>query len=240
MGFRLAGVGHLDVRHALVFGANGAIGSAITSTLRAAGFAVHGTSRDGSGETFALEPLGSPAGLVALDDLPPLDAVVWAQGANRNDAAGTVQRRDFEAVIAANVTYVVVTLGHLLSTERLARPARMVVISSIWERIARPGKFSYTISKAAIGGLVRAASVDLAAHGHLINAVGPGVTDTPMSRATLSDQQIDDVAGATGFGRLTSLQDVAALSAYLCSPANTGVTGQSIAVDLGFSHARAL
>jgi 3-oxoacyl-[acyl-carrier protein] reductase len=61
-----------------------------------------------------------------------------------------------------------------------------------------------------------------------------------MTRAMLSDQQIDDVAGETGFGRLTSLQDVAALTAHLCSSANTGVTGQSIAVDLGFSHARAL
>ncbi len=232
--------GSPDVTHALVFGASGAIGGAVAGTLADAGFAVHGTSRDGAGETIALDPVGTPAGLGALDDLPPLAAVVWAQGANRNDSPVDVERDDFEAVMAANVTYVVVTLAHLLRAERLARPARMVVISSIWQQVARPGKFSYTISKAAIGGLVRAASVDLAASGHLINAVGPGVTDTPMTRAMLSAEQIGDVAGQTGFGRLTSLADVAALTAHLCSAANTGVTGQSIAIDLGFSHARAL
>lgn len=225
---------------ALVFGASGAIGGAVAGTLRDAGFTVHGTSRDGGGQTIALDPIGAPADLAALDDLPPLDAVVWAQGANRNDAAATVERDGFEAVMAANVTYVVATLAHLLQAQRLARPARMVVISSIWEQVARPGKFSYTISKAAIGGLVRAASVDLAASGHLINAVAPGVTDTPMTRAMLSAEQIEHVAGQTGFDRLTSLDDVAALTAHLCSAANTGVTGQSIAVDLGFSHARAL
>ncbi len=225
---------------ALIFGASGAIGGAIAGSLMEAGFTVHGTSRDGGADTIALDPIGAPAGLAALDDLPPLVAVVWAQGANRNDAAQTVEREGFEAVMAANVTYVVVTLAHLLAARRLARPARMVVISSIWEQVARPGKFTYTISKAAIGGLVRAASVDLAADGHLINAVGPGVTDTAMTRAMLSDEQIGAVAGQTGFGRLTSLGDVAALTAHLCSTANSGVTGQSIAVDLGFSHARAL
>ena len=226
--------------HALIFGASGAIGGAIADALAHAGFTIHGTSRDGRGGTIALDPIGAPAGLAALDELPALDAVVWAQGANRNDAAATVQRDGFEAVMAANVTYVVVTLAHLLRTNRLSQPARMVVISSIWEQIARPGKFSYTVSKAAIGGLVRAASVDLAAEGHLINAVGPSVTDTPMTRSMLSAEQIDGVAGQTGFGRLTSLGDVAGLAAHLCSAANTGVTGQSIAVDLGFSHARAL
>lgn len=233
-------MGPADVSHALVFGASGAIGGAIADRLRGARFTVHGTSREGGGETIALDPIDAPAGLAALDDLPPLDAVVWAQGANRNDAAATVERDGFETVMAANVTYVVVTLAHLLRAQRLARPARMVVISSIWEQIARPGKFSYTVSKAAIGGLVRAASVDLASDGHLINAVGPSVTDTPMTRSMLSSDQIDGVAGQTGFGRLTSLGDVAGLTAHLCSPANTGVTGQSIAVDLGFSHARSL
>jgi 3-oxoacyl-[acyl-carrier protein] reductase len=59
-----------------------------------------------------------------------------------------------------------------------------------------------------------------------------------MTRAMLSSEQIAGVAAQTGFGRLTSLADIAGLTAHLCSAANTGVTGQSIAVDLGFSHAR--
>jgi 3-oxoacyl-[acyl-carrier protein] reductase len=87
---------------------------------------------------------------------------------------------------------------------------------------------------------VRAASADLATAGHLVNAVLPSVTDTPMTRAMLSDEQVQRVAAATGLGRLTSLDDVAEAVAWLCSPANTGVTGQSIPVDLGFSHVRHL
>ena len=225
---------------ALVFGATGAIGSAVATGLRDAGFAVAGTGRQGGHELLAVDPVEDAESLAALDGLPALDAVVWAQGANVNDSAQEVQASTYEEIMAANVTYVVATLGHLLRTERLATPARMVVISSIWEQVARPGKFSYTVSKAALGGLVRAAAADLAADGHLINAVGPGVTDTAMTRAMLSPAQIDGMGDQTGFGRLTALEDVAAMVVHLCSPDNSGVTGQSIAVDLGFVSGRRL
>jgi NAD(P)-dependent dehydrogenase (short-subunit alcohol dehydrogenase family) len=225
---------------ALVFGGTGAIGSAVADGLRAAGFVVARTGRQGGEGILAVDPAEDPASLAALDDLPALDAVVWAQGANVNDSAQDVEAGSFDAIMAANVTYVAVTLGHLLRTERLAVPARMVVISSIWEQVARPGKFSYTVSKAALGGLVRAAAADLASEGHLINAVGPGVTDTAMTRAMLSEAQIERMEDQTGFGRLTALGDVAAMVVYLCSEANSGVTGQSIAVDLGFASGRRL
>jgi len=115
-----------------------------------------------------------------------------------------------------------------------------VVLSSIWQTLARANKFSYTVSKAAIGGLVRAASVDLAPRGILINAVLPSVIDTPMTRSMLSPEQVDFVASQTGFGRLATADDVAAQVAWLATDANTGTTGQSIGVDLGFSHARVL
>lgn len=225
---------------ALVFGATGAIGSAVAAALECAGFAVARTGRRGGDGALAVDPVKDPAGLVALDGLPALDAVVWAQGANLNDSAQEARVDTYEETMAANVTYVVASLAYLLRTGRLATPARMVVISSIWEQVARPGKFSYTVSKAALGGLVRAAAADLAPDGHLINAVGPGVTDTAMTRAVLSRAQIDGVSGQTGFGRLTALEDVAAMVVHLCSEANSGVTGQSILVDLGFAGGRRL
>jgi NAD(P)-dependent dehydrogenase (short-subunit alcohol dehydrogenase family) len=225
---------------ALVFGGTGAIGSAVTDGLRAAGFVVASTGRQGGDGILAVDPMEDPASLAALDGVPALDAVVWAQGANVNDSAQDVQASTYGEIMAANVTYVVVTLGDLLRAERLAMPARMVVISSIWEQVARPGKFSYTVSKAALGGLVRAAAADLAPDGHLINAVGPGVTDTAMTRAMLSEAQVERMEGQTGFGRLTALGDVAAMVVHLCSEANSGVTGQSIAVDLGFASGRRL
>ena len=138
----------------------------------------------------------------------------------------------------ANCVFVAATLAGLLEMNLIRDGARLCVISSIWQTIARDRKFSYTVSKAAIAGLVHSAAADLAAKGMLINAVLPSVTDTTMTRSMLSADQIERFASETGFERLTTLDDVANTVVFLCSQRNTGITGQSIAVDLGYSKVR--
>jgi hypothetical protein len=112
------------------------------------------------------------------------------------------------------------------------------VISSIWQRIARQSKLSYIMSKAALGGLVQSASVDLAARGFVINAVLPSALDTPMTAASLRPEQVGRLAGATPFGRLVGVDEVVAVIEFLCSERSNGLTGQSLVVDLGYSHVR--
>ena len=72
----------------------------------------------------------------------------------------------------------------------------------------------------------------------MVNAVLPGALDTPMTRANLSAAQINALQVSTPLGSLASLEDVANLVGFLCSENNTGITGQFIAADRGFSHAR--
>ena len=110
-------------------------------------------------------------------------------------------------------------------------------MSSIWQERARPDKLSYTMTKATVGGIVRAASVDLGRHGHLVNGVLPGVLDTPMTRANLSADQIDAVTGRVPAERLPDVVTVAETIAFLCSAENRSVSGQSITVDGGMSNA---
>ena len=82
------------------------------------------------------------------------------------------------------------------------------------------------------------AAADLARDGHFINAVLPGVLDTPMTRANLSPAQVAQFENATEFHRLPKLSDVAHAVESLVSANNTSITGQFIEVDLGFSHVR--
>ncbi len=168
----------------------------------------------------------------------PYTSACWAQGANCNDSIYNVDLEQHMALYQANVAYILVTLKALLDHTLLAPSARLCVISSIWQNLARQSKLSYCISKAALQGLVLSASADLAGAGILINAVLPGALETPMTRKNLTGEQIDGLSSATGFGRLPALTDVASLVLYLCSAQNTGITGQFIAADLGFSHVR--
>jgi len=227
-------------QRALVFGGSGAIGRAIVARFEADGYLVTATSRRGGETLVACDPVDDPDSLARVAALGPFDAVVWAQGANLNDSAVDVDVQTFRETFDANVTFVVASMSALVREGAVRDGGRMVVLSSIWQTLARADKFSYTVSKAAIGGLVRAASVDLAPRGILVNAVLPSVIDTAMTRAMLSPAQVDFVASQTGFGRLNTTDDVAGLVISLCGESNTGVTGQSIAVDLGFSHARVL
>jgi len=165
-------------------------------------------------------------------------AVCWAQGSNGSDSILDVDSSQHLVMYRANCLFVLETLRELLKRNMLAVPARLVVVSSIWQRVARQNKLSYIMSKAAIGGLVQSASVDLAGRGILINAVLPSALETTMTSTNMTAAQIERMAGATGFGRLTSVDDVVSAIEFLCSDQNTGITGQFLSVDLGYSLAR--
>lgn len=228
-----------------MFGGRGAIGRAVCSRHAALGWAVTATSRSavvgidtGLARWVVCNPARGPASPPQLEAGKPYAAVVWAQGANTRDSVIDVDPAQHLEIYLANCVFVLQTLRMLLDRGLLSQPTRLVIVSSIWQRIARQEKLSYIMSKAAIGGLVQSASIDLAGRGVLINAVLPSALDTAMTAASLTQAQIDGIAGATGFGRLISVDEVVAAIEFLCSSRNTGITGQSIAVDLGFSHAR--
>lgn len=225
----------------LIFGASGMIGAAIADLFEARGWSVTGTSRKGDdgGKLVAFDPFAGDD-LSCLATNHPFDAVVWAQGMNLNDSIHSVDLMEHMEVFKGNCLFVTATLSQLLRDGLVAKPARFCVISSIWQNLARQNKFSYSVSKAALRGVVLAAAADLGPEGHVINAVLPGVLDTPMTRKNLSTEQIAKVSGMTPFNRLSNLQDVAEMVVFLSSSANTGITGQFVEVDLGFTNVRDL
>ena len=224
--------------HLLLFGATGAIGQAIASAALAKNWRVTGAARTASKNSLALDPFSPTFSPNNLKQEAPYTAVCWAQGANTNDTVYNVDIDRHMEIYQANVAYILVTLKAILNENVLAPSSRLCIISSIWQNLARQSKLSYCVSKAALQGLVLSASADLAKDGHLINAVLPGALETPMTRRNLTPEQLDRLSSATAFNRLPALADVASLVLYLCSPENTGITGQFIAADLGFSHVR--
>jgi 3-oxoacyl-[acyl-carrier protein] reductase len=230
-----------------VFGATGAIGQAVCQRFLGDGWQVQAMSRR---EWQAPEAISGVRALVwdrepapaTVDALAaaPLAAVVWAQGLNCTDSIMNFDEERHVELYDANVLFVLRTLTTLLRASVLARPARLCVIGSIWQNIARPNKLSYCISKAALYGLVQSVALDLGPQGHLINAVLPGALDTPMTRANLNDAQMQRLEDMTPLGRLAKLDDVCSAVAFLCAPANQSITGQFVAIDGGFSHAKFL
>ncbi|MBN8778091.1 SDR family NAD(P)-dependent oxidoreductase [Thiobacillus sp.] len=230
----------------LLFGASGAIGLSIADMFLSRNWNVVGVTRNvDSAHTkgvswIATDPLANNGSLDVYDEHAPYHAVCWAQGGNVNDSVYDVDLDAHLQLYQANCVYILSSLKLLLQRNLLVKPARLCVISSIWQEIARQNKLSYSMTKSALRGLVLSAAADLAADGHLVNAILPGALDTPMTRKNLTAEQISELAGATQFNRLPQLEDVSRLAMFLCSEENTGITGQFIAADLGFSRVRIL
>lgn len=228
----------------LIFGGSGAIGAATAEFFRAKGWRVVVVSRQKQplADHICWDPLSSDngSGIEEVVANGPYDAVCWAQGANLNDGIYSFDLEAHERLYKANVLFVLESMKVLLLRSALMKPARLCIVSSIWQNLARQNKLSYCVTKSALQGLVLSVSNDLGKEGHLVNAVLPGVIDTPMTRKNLSDEQIKKVIDSTQFGRLPSLSDVAASIYSLCSNLNTGLTGQFVTVDLGYSHVRVI
>lgn len=225
-------------RKLLLLGASGAIGSTIREKFISNSWDVIGVTRGQVSNQCQVSwnPLDKASSLPS--DVGPFDAVCWAQGENGNDSIYSFNEATHREMYDANVLYVLSSLSYLLKNNLLTKPAKLCVISSIWQEISRQNKLSYGVTKSALKGLILSLANDMAVDGHLVNAVLPGALDTPMTRQNLSEKQLGAVIGATQFGRLTSLEDVANTAYFLCSPENTGVTGQFVKVDLGYSDVR--
>lgn len=225
----------------LLFGATGAIGSSIAECFASKGWEVTGVSRSSqpSRGMVVWNPLDPNQDLANIfKENETFDAICWAQGANLNDSIFNFDVQKHMALYESNVLFILCSLRQLIINKRLSDKAKLCIISSIWQNLSRQSKLSYGVTKSAIQGLVLSLSNDLANDGYLVNAVLPGALDTPMTRANLTQEQMTKIESATGFGHLPNTLDVANAVYMLCSAENTGITGQFVKVDYGFSDVR--
>ncbi len=213
---------------ALVTGANGGLGSAITARLRGDGFDV---------VTLDVRP---PADLVidlADGELPVLDEIdVCVSNAGIVDILSPAHRmsrekwqRDLDVNLTGSFRVVQACLGGM----RQRRYGRVVVMSSMAAVTGSPGQVAYSASKAGLIGMTRTVAAENVARGITANAVLPGLIATPKVRAMPADV-VDRVAPhLLPSGRMGEPGEVAALVAYLVGEEAGYVTGQAIGIDGG-------
>jgi 3-oxoacyl-[acyl-carrier protein] reductase len=225
----------------LIFGGTGVLGSAIAEKYQANGYQVtYGVRKISNPDNQFLLPLSEePVPELLKGQL--FDTVIFAQGANNNDSVMNHSIDDLNRLFEANVTFISETSKALLLHNLIKHKAKIVILSSFWEQLTRQDKMSYTVTKAAVGGLVRSMAVDLGnAKGILVNGLLPGVVDSPMARGLLKPEQIENVQWQTPGHQMVVPLDVANAAYLLGCEDNTAISGQSLFVDYGFSVARVL
>lgn len=150
---------------------------------------------------------------------------------------------DFEAeswhrMIEINMTSVFYCMKYeirqfLKQDPRDERRGAIVNTSSGAGIIAAPGQPHYTAAKHGVLGLTKVGAQEYGAEGVRVNAICPGVTDTPLLTSALPKEILDEVLKTMPDGKLGRPDDVAAAAIWLCSDEARWVNGQSLVVDGG-------
>jgi len=225
----------------LIFGGTGVLGKAIANKFSENGYEItYGVRKvTDSKSQFLLPITEGPVPDLLKGQL--FDSIVFAQGANINDSVINYSIDNLNSLFEANVSFISETTKALISHNLIKHRAKIVILSSFWEQLTRQDKMSYTITKAAVGGLVRSMAVDLGnAKNILVNGLLPGVVDSPMARGLLKPEQIENVQWQTPGHKMIVPSDVASATYLLGCQENTAISGQSLFVDYGFSTARVL
>ncbi|CPP85502.1 beta-D-hydroxybutyrate dehydrogenase [Bordetella pertussis] len=184
----------------------------------------------------------------ALAELPRLDILVNNAVVRHFEPAHELPRAHWDESLAVNLS----AAFHLA---RLALPGmlaqgwgRIINLSSVYGAGAAANRVGYVTTKTALLGLTRALAVETAASGITSNAVAPGTAPTPaiVGRITeiarrdgVAQEQAEReyLAARQPTGRFVTMENVAALVAFLCSDAGRDITGATLPIDGGWTAA---
>jgi gluconate 5-dehydrogenase len=167
-----------------------------------------------------------------------VDILVNNAGIQRRHPFVEFPRRDWDDIIATNLTAPFIVSQAVLPAMIERRRGKIIHIASLMSELARPSVVPYTAAKGGIRQLTRGMAVELARHNVQVNAIGPGYFATEMNRALLDDPAFDAwVKQRTPAGRWGQPDEIAGLAVFLASSAADYVTGQTIMIDGGMSVA---
>lgn len=233
----------------VVVAAGSAVGSRVAQMLSARGARTVLAGRDAA----ALAPLAaSVAGLVvtadaanfadlercvaaAVNTTGRIDGIVNCAGSILLKPAHQTSAQELQDVLTANLVSAFATVRAAAGAMRQGGGS-IVLLSSAAAAIGLPNHEAIAAAKAGVSGLARSAAATYAPYGIRVNAVSPGLVDTPMTQPITSNELARKASIAMHpLGRLGTADDIAEAVCWLLTPQSAWVTGQNIGVDGGLA-----
>jgi len=237
---------------ALVTGASRGIGRAIATTLAEQGAnVVIGCVRNVASADDAVSQIRAKGGTAQVlpfdvtdaarvraavseivDQHGRLDILVNNAGLSVDVLLARLKEADWATVLATNLTGVFHCTKAVLRPMLRARYGRVVNVTSIVAEMGNAGQAAYGAAKAGVGGMTRSLAREISGRGVTVNGVAPGFIETEMT-ADLPEAVREEYLRLIPVGRMGTPGEVAALVAFLCSPAAGYITGQTIGINGG-------
>jgi 3-oxoacyl-[acyl-carrier protein] reductase len=221
----------LHGKTAFVTGGSRGIGKSIVEALRRGGANVIAPLRS---ELDLSHLPGIEAYLEKRKDIK-VDIFVHCAGTNELAGINEISQDLLSRVYDVNLFAPIHLLKAFCRNMQKNQWGRIVFISSLYGIISRERRIAYSSSKNALTGLCKSLAIELGENNILVNCVAPGYVMTDMTRKNLSEAEIESIESQMPTHRFQTTEDIANLTAFLCSDLNQSITGQLIAVDGGFT-----
>ena len=223
----------------LIIAGSSAIGQTTIRLLAEAGHQTFTTARDTA--RIAPDAVLDAADFDAVDAVfaqaGPLDGVVNCSGSLLLRSAHLTSRAQFDAVISASLTTAFATVRS--AGKHMSSGGSVVLVSSAAAMEGLANHEAIAAAKAGVLGLMRSAAATYAGANLRVNAVAPGLVQSPLTaQLTASDASRKVSESMHALGRLGQPDDVARAIVFLLDPANAWITGQVLGVDGGLSRVR--
>jgi 3-oxoacyl-[acyl-carrier protein] reductase len=226
-----------------VTGATRGIGEAIAVAFRSAGAKVIGTSTQsnavGAFDEYIQADFGDLEQIRTCADFvrrTEPDVLINNAGINKNLPFVEIDPLDFQRIQQVNVFAPFSLCQAAIPGMKRKGWGRIVNVSSIWGKIGKEHRASYSASKFALDGMTLALAAEHAVDGILANCVAPGFTNTELTHEMLGDEGIRKIVSTVPIRRMAGVEEIARFVVWLGGTENTYITGQNIAIDGGFTR----
>jgi len=246
----------LENKVALITGGTSGLGKMMALALAKAGaFVWIASSRDNADETLQeIKQQGFNGSFVQVDvtssdalekivsqilkESNSIDILVNAAGINLRTSAEELTLNEWQKTIDINLTAPFYLSQLVADTMKKNNWGRIINIASLQSLRAFDNSIPYGASKGGVMQLTRALAQAYSKDGILVNAIAPGFFRTNLTESLFQDpDKLEALANKTMMGRNGEEKDIFGISVFLCSDANSYVTGQTVFLDGGFSAA---
>jgi tropinone reductase I len=173
---------------------------------------------------------------VLADKFGMLDILVNNAGMNIRKLTKDYTEAEFDTVMDTNLRATWDLCRLLYPLLQKSEQGNIVNISSVAGQTSVATGAVYGMTKAAMIHLTKYLAAEWAVDGIRVNAVAPWYINTPLAEAVLKDETFrNSVLARTPMGRIGNPAEVATAAAFLCMPAASYITGQTISIDGGFT-----